>query len=434
MRFAANPSSWAVALLLIVWLGISGGARADKIEIRGKVVDAATGKPITRFVEQGGSVRNGALEWGFWENRTDGPITDGHFRATLDYSAGDRMRIVADGYASQPVLTEAPPAGVKTLDIVVEMTRGRKVEGRVLDADGKPVAGAAVFLVGKRPTNITGGKAVLSFTGDEDKAVTRATTAKDGTFSLTGSGDDVERVAVSTPRIDLWVVPAPDDVKAKVEVRLPKPAKLAIRYDIPGAAADGEFFLQMTTYEMPGWSGVNSEVTHKVANGKPLTLANLPPGTYWITRTKRTKVGNREYSAMLDRQKITLKPSGESETLFVRQTGAAVTGKVEGIDPQTIDGVLLRVHPAKVADDDRFPPAFDQTGVGPDGAFATDRLAPGDYTIMVSAYAKQNLNGPLFTGIERPALTGTAKITVPNEGAPKPVTITLKPPAVRAPK
>ena len=92
-------------------------ARADQIEIRGKVVDAATGKPITQFVEQGGMVRGGAIEWGFWEKRTGSPIPDGAFTANLDWADGHRMRIVADGYASQPVLIEAPPAGVKTLDM-----------------------------------------------------------------------------------------------------------------------------------------------------------------------------------------------------------------------------------------------------------------------------------------------------------------------------
>ena len=418
---------WALALL-----GFAAPARADVIEIRGKVVDADTGKPITRFVEQGGSVRGGALEWGFWEKRSGSPIVEGRFSASLDWVKGDRMRILADGYASQPVLTEAPPAGVKTLDIVVEMHRGRKVEGRVLDADGKPVKDAAVFLVGQRPTNISGGRALQGFgERDEDKSVTRSTTDKDGRFTLTGSGDDVDRVAVSTPAIDLWVVPAPDDVTAKVEVRLPRPAKLTIRYDIPGAAAEGEIFMQMTTYEMPGWSGINSENNHKVANGKTLTLANLPPGTFWITRTKRTTVANRTFSAMLDRQKITIKPGGEAEAAFVRETGEAVTGTVEGLDPEKIEGALVRIKPATITADP-LDPTFDETGVGPGGAFATDRLAPGEYTIVVSAYAKPDPNAQRrFTGIERPALTGTAKVTVPKVGRPKPVTIAMKPPAAK---
>lgn len=401
-----SATLWTLALTLCV----SAAVRADKVEIRGKVVDAATGKPITRFVEQGGSVRGGALEWGFWEKGSGSP--EGAFNATLDWAAGERMRILADGYASQPVLIEAPPAGVKTLDIVVEMHRGRPVKGSVVDADGKPVKGAAVFLIGRRPANITGGKAVNSYDRvEEDKSVTRTTTAADGTFTLTGSGDDVERVAVSTPQIDLWVVPAPDDVKARVEVRLPRPAKLAIRYDIPGAAADGEFFMQMTTYEMPGWKGVNSEVTHNVVNGKTSTLANLPPGTYWITRTKKTNIPGRGFSAMLDRQKIALKPGGEAEAVFVRKTGAAVTGKVEGMDPEKIDGAVVRIHPAKVAADDLFPPALDQVAVGSGGAFATDRLAPGDYMVIVSAYAKQDANAGGRLGFERPALTATVKVT-----------------------
>ena len=95
---------------------------------------------------------------------------------------------------------------------------------------------------------------------------------------------------------------------------------------------------------------------------------------------------------MLDRQKITLKPGGEAEALFVRKTGAAITGKVEGIDPEKVDGVLVRIHPANPPKDP-FPPSFDQAAVGPDGTFTTDRLAPGDYTVVVSAYAKQNPNG-----------------------------------------
>lgn len=427
--FPLIVSLWATGLAFTSVLAVPTSARADQIEIRGKVVDAVTGKPITQFVEQGGHLDKGRIEWGFWEKRSSSPITDGRFSANIDWNGGWRMRILADGYASQPVLIEAPPAGAKSLDIVVEMHRGRKVEGRVLDADGKPVADAAVFLVGKRPANITGGKAVQSsFEDGEDKSVTRVTTAKDGTFTLTGSGDDVERVAVSTPKVDLWVVPAPDDVKAKVEVRLPRPAKLAIRYDIPGASADGEFFIQMTTYETPGWVGVNSEVNHKVANGKSLTLANLPPGSYWITRTKKSTVGNRGFSAMLDRQKITLKPGGEAEAIFVRKTGAPVTGKVEGIDPAKIDGASVRIKPGKPTTDP-LDPTFDEAVVGPDGTFKTDRLLPGEYTIRVSAYAKQGPNGGRLGGIEGPALSGTAKVVVPAEGSPKPVTIQLKPAA-----
>ncbi len=280
MPFPSIPALLSLFMALATWLGVPFGVRADVVEIRGKVVDADTGKPITSFVEQGGSVAGGKLEWGFWEKRSGSPIVGGNFSANIDWAKGERMRILADGYASQPVLTEAPPPGVKTLDIVVEMHRGRAVKGSVVDADGKAVKGAAVFLIGRRPANISGGKALQGF-GDreEDKSVTRAQTDKDGRFTLTGSGDDVDRVAVSTPGLDLWVVPTPDDVKAPVAIRLPRPAKLTIKYDIPGAAEEGKFFIQMTTYEMPGWSGINSEVNHEVANGKALTLANLPPGT-----------------------------------------------------------------------------------------------------------------------------------------------------------
>ena len=431
-----------IALTFASLFAIPGPARADVIEIRGKVVDAATGKPITSFVEQGGMLREGRVEWGFWEKRSGSPIVGGTFTANIDWAKGDRMRIHADGYTSQPVLTEIPPPGVKTLDIVVEMTRGRPVKGSIVDADNKPVKGAAVFLIGKRPANITGGKAVLGIGGDggEDKSVTRTLTDADGQFTLTGVGEDVDRVVVSTPGLDLFIVAAPDDLKAKVAIRLPRPAKLVIRYDVAGGPADAKFLLQMYTHEIPTWSGIDNLHEPMVRNGGEIVLANLAPGKYGLSRIKIVTVGDRGQHTMLDRREFTIK-SGETRTeAIVREEGAVVTGKVEGIDLGKVAGAFVTVCPAvATADLDNTMKRltmtkFDGMAAKADGTFSTERLAPGEYTIVVEAYAKPDPNNQRFSRRDLPTLLGMAKVTVPKKGSPTPVTVTLKPPNARGAK
>jgi hypothetical protein len=316
------------------------------------------------------------------------------------------------------------------MEVTGRMVRGREVMGTILDHTGKPVTDASVFLIGKSPVAITGGKALRSFDMGEDKAVTRANTVAEGRFAIIGAGEDVERLAISTPELDLWVVPLPANPRAACDVRLPEPARLTIKYDIVGAAAEGEFFLQMLTNEDKGWLGIDNIHKPKIANGASQTLTNLAPGPYTITRTKNVRIGTMGFGTMLDRQRIVLKPGGTGEAIFVRERGASITGKVEMPDREKYEGAMISVRPAGEIKD-RFGPKFDTVKMEPDGSFRTERILPGEYTIEVQAYEPEPPGRRFNTGLRGPNLTGTIKVTVPAEGEPKPVTITLKKPEAR---
>ena len=328
------PQFMVFRVLLIGFLLVASGnsASADGVSVKGKVIDGVTGKPITVFVEQGGKVDPKdpkKIEWGYFETRTEGEVADGAYRVNINWNEGWRVRILANGYLPQPVIVEAPPKDAKELEVIVRMVRGREVMGTIWDHTGKPVADASVFLVGKLPVSITGGKAVRSFDMGEDKTVTRAKTVAEGRFAIMGAGEDVERLAISSPGLDLWVVALPANPSAACDVRLPAPARLTIKYDIAESLAEGEFFLQMLTHENELWLGIDNIHKPKIANGATQTLANLAPGAYTITRTKNVRIGSMDFGVMLDRQRIELKPGGMAEAIFVRERGASIAGRLK---------------------------------------------------------------------------------------------------------
>ncbi len=417
-------------LCLLAIFGSENSAVADGINVKGRVVDGATGMPITMFVEQGGKADAKdpkKIEWGFFETRTAGEVADGRYQVKIDWKEGWRVRILANGYLPQMVLAEAPPNWAKDLEITVRMTRGREVAGMILDHKGKPIADASVFLVGKRPATITGGKALQSFDMGEDKTIARSKTADDGRFAILGAGDDIEHLAISAPGLDVWVVPLPENTAAPCNVRLPEPCRLTIKYEIAGAAAEGEFYLQMLTHENGEWVGVNNDHMPKLMNGGSLTLTNLAPGPYSITRTKKVQIGQMGFSTMLDRQRIVLKPGGKAEAIFVRDRGAALSGKIEMPDREKYEGAIVSVKPAE-GSNDPLKPKFDSVKMEANGTFRTDKLMPGEYTVSVQAYEPEPPQAQFRTGRRGPSLVGSIKVTVPAEGAPKPVTIVLKQP------
>jgi len=94
-------------------------------KMHGKVTDAATGEPIAHF--------NLVVS----QNTT--PFDGGAFETDIDETA-DNVTILANGYVSATV----PVAE----NVMVSLTRGRKVRGRVTDEKGEPLAGAFATIEG----------------------------------------------------------------------------------------------------------------------------------------------------------------------------------------------------------------------------------------------------------------------------------------------
>lgn len=407
----------------------------NPIEVHGQVVDDATGKPIERFEQQGGHVDPKdatKITWGYYL-RSDGS-PEGRFDANIDWTGGWRARILAGGYVPQPILIEPKPGQTKIEGVVVRMKRGREISGRVLDHSGKPVKGASLFLVGSRPVDITGGKAMANgaYGRREDKSVVRYSTDADGRFTLTGVGEDAKSIAVCCPEVDLWIVPVPpaDQIPNGLEIRLPEPGKLIVHYDISGEPDVAELFLQLHTWGIEGWTGVDNRRYPSVKQHGDLVLDNMTPGLYEVVRLSN--------GAFLDRRQVTIQSGKTVTTDFIRKSGAPVTGRIVGLDREDVQkakptSISIMVH--KPGDEKNpIAPKFDEVGIAPfdkngkpsDGSFKTGLIPPGDYRVSVNVFIELTPKQRRRTGLIPPGFVGEALVTVPEQGNPEPVTIELK--------
>ncbi len=407
-------------------VGAEASASHGPVEISGHVVDAATGRTVTEFEVQGGAVDGknpSKIIWGFWSQRPGANLT-GEFGVTLNWSAGQRARIVAGGYVSQPVLTEPPKSGTTKIDgLLIAMKRGRQLSGHVFDYTGKPVKDAGVYVVGNPTINLTGGKAMKQFGPDiaEDKVAARFATDAQGAFTVTGVDGDGQRLAITSAALDLWVVPIPQggDASQNLEIRLPQPGRLVVHYDIAGAPQKAKIFRQLHIWEMPAWAGVGNEVYDPIQQHVENVLDNLPPGAYTIDRCKDL---DHWQKAMLDRRTIKIESGKTTVTDFVRPKGAPITGQVTGLDqlgaaqanPLGVDVEVLSVEGGWM-DQQHFDALKLKPGDKPaDGRFTTERIPPGRY--KVKAHIGDFLS---------PTFEGEVLVTVPEAGLPEPVKIRL---------
>ena len=162
VRIAEEPRGMRIRYRLVAKAVEKPAGSAEKpaarmnIEISGHVVDEATGRTVPYFLVQGGAVDKedpAKITWDSWGQESESANRtsrfDSRFDIGIDWSKGERARIVAGGYLSQPILTEPPKPGTTKIDgLVIAMKRGRHVSGHVFDYAGKPVKDAGVFVVG----------------------------------------------------------------------------------------------------------------------------------------------------------------------------------------------------------------------------------------------------------------------------------------------
>jgi beta-lactamase regulating signal transducer with metallopeptidase domain len=435
----------------------------------GRVIDDATGKRITNYRGQWGTVQSDddtdAVNWG---PAGFGPDEQGHFGMLVDWYAGQRARIVASGYVPQPIAIP-PRAGRIIVENVVRMKRGGQIAGRVVDYAGKPVAGASVFVVGALAhLRINGGKALATNEMQEwveDAATSPLTTDAKGRFTVTGIGGDAKYLAISCPALDLWIVPAPPATEppSEFEIRLPQAGKLVVRFDIPGGGDRGRFVVrpfvqqplrgdargQAWRYDyMARWNdneaGVDYGLKRTIKPVSESVLDNLPPGDYVVERIKEFEsVYGVITTAVLDRSIVKVVSGKTAAVNFARPKGTAVGGQVVGLDrPEmrkaTPARMFVTVEKASETGGTKTPPdkaqnlivdAIDagtvfQNGDAPDGRFTTEQLPPGKYRITANLFDDSQSD---VTTLDKPPLfAGEALITVADDGQPPPVKIELK--------
>ena len=124
----------------------------QQARVSGKVVDAATGNPVTRFglaFVAPGYTDNLSRQYARWQQYTD---SEGAFSLPIREQVDQPRRrnlalaVRADGYALAEQALGAVSAGQNVEGVVVRMRPGARVEGVVQTSAGQPVPGASIHL------------------------------------------------------------------------------------------------------------------------------------------------------------------------------------------------------------------------------------------------------------------------------------------------
>src|SRR5439155_24874168 len=126
-----------------------------------------------------------------------------------------------------------------------------------------------------------------------------------------------------------------------------------------------------------------------------------------------------------DRTAVIMESGRSTAAGFVRKDGAAVSGKITGIDEnETIESALAVVHSAVLPPGERamFAPSFDAVDVK-NGVFKTSKLSPGTYTVEVDMYKRQTASQVRMSGLQMPDFHGWATVTIPATGQEQQVVV-----------
>ncbi|MCX6923178.1 MAG: carboxypeptidase-like regulatory domain-containing protein, partial [Verrucomicrobia bacterium] len=399
--------------------------------ISGRVVDDQTGEPIVDFVVQSSvpnPTKHNDVSWShYMMGNKQRPGQYGLSRPTPQ-----RMwRILAAGYVplvltEQSVPTTSSPSGME-----IRLKRGGALQGVVLDDGGRPVAGARVLLATVQRVFLMDGKFQYGpFKGSS------TTTDGAGRFALRGEGGTSEKVVIVSPDSHLVWPAVQSEPGQELNITLPKPGTLIVRYDIPGDALDAQFQLGLTTTnkEMPLWQNISFSQSLTVTNQGQTVLTNLTPGTY---KFRRWKSADREHGAEIESQTVSVEAGQTQQVEIVRTNGQRVRGQVIGLDQAQASGGYVFVRSA-AATGQPWPqrsrnyskefecPSFDVSKFGADGTFQTAMLKPGTYTVVANVYPPKNPAPGMPYRNDNPDYVGVAKVTVTAEAMP-PVTIHLAP-------
>ena len=168
-------------------------------KIYGKVVDNATGEPITKFLVKMSATRTGPPTYGYssaWSeegytfNSVQGIFDTG--RQNLPVNSQFQMTVSAEGYdpvTLDPVIVQ--PISEDPNRTEFRLQTGKVFAGRVITSDVKPIKGAVVVFFS-------------DINAEHRDSWPRAATDKTGIFTISGLGDEPQCVFVSasgfTPR------------------------------------------------------------------------------------------------------------------------------------------------------------------------------------------------------------------------------------------
>jgi hypothetical protein len=391
-------------------------------QLQGLVLDADTAQPVTKFsVRTGTASGDDSNVYGVIQYK-EFSAADGKFTMSLTEEADNAVAVYADGYADK--IEKFPEAQSGTVQVTVHLKPAATLSGVVLAPDGTPAPGVTVAAAAEGTHNyvqLTGGR-LRSY--DSHNKIT--TTDAEGRFKISSPPDDGLIVAAGEPGFAMAPLA---EVRSSSTIRLQAWGRIEGTLKIGGQPGVGKDLL--FNLAIPGigtdFNGYKSTTDDQ---GK-FTMEKIPPGEGTIVRLIQNSPNSWTHS---DNTSVTVKP-GETTQVSLGDNGAVLVGKVVFENPPTnreslsFEGNLSGQMPQPQSfNSPEEAQAFYNSPewkalmkqnknysieMKPDGAFTVDDVAPGVYSLNISA--RLNSQRPW----EHPPVgQGSMQITVPDSFSP----------------
>ncbi|MFN7971577.1 MAG: carboxypeptidase regulatory-like domain-containing protein [Acidobacteriota bacterium] len=355
--------------------------------VRGRVVEKGTKGPVRSFGVQWMKMVAGGSGGGGMAMMHGGPMQsfqteDGAF--DLDAEAGKLdVTVFAPGYLTATVTgVEAKDGPEDVAPIVVELARGLRLRGRVVDDEHRPLPGARVAA---QPASQSNPSMMRMNDGDTVAALTD----DDGAFRLDGVPPGVVSLAASVEgRVAARKELTLDGDREGVEITLSKGQTvtgLVRRRD--GAPAPETDVLLMQGDSPMAMYGARQETTD--GNGA-FAFEGVEPGSYQVRATTTSGASSPNVA-------VVVAGSDPPAPIALQiAAGVRIAGRVTGLEASELPSVSVQAWSDAGGKDAR---------VLPDGTFGIDDVSPGPLELGASTET-----GP-FTG----GRTVSRRISVPGD-------------------
>jgi hypothetical protein len=408
--------------------------------LEGLVLDSNSGQPIPQF-----SIRTGN-RWSPDQSSLSGTIRnrdfndpEGKFTVQIDQAEDNAVQVWNDDHLLK---TESFPAAENgVMKLTIRLDPAAALKGIVTTADGTPVPGASVVATkGEQGMGIQL-QGIQFRTSDSQTPIAR--TDGQGAFSISAPPEHGLVMAIASAGFASATI---DQVRANPVIVLQGFGRIEGTLMIAGSPGAGE-----DLFYNPPVSALNADFqTYKTTADDQghFTMENIPPGEGSIVRLIKSAPNSWTHS---HKTPVTVQP-GQTTQVTLGDSGAMLRGTVRFESPPT-NGASLSIS-GNVSSNGPQLPSFNSVSerqtymnspewqaqmnrmknyffmVNADGTFQVDSVAPGSYTIRVSARKDGDRSF-----MNPPVVQATVQFTVPDNADPmNPIfvgEIVLRPPPVR---